>query len=340
MKNLDNQIIVSIKCLVYNHAPCIRQCLDGFVMQKTNFRFEAIIHDDASTDGTQDIIREYAEKYPEIIKPIYETENQYSKHDGSIRRITDEAVSPTAKYIASCEGDDYWTDPLKLQKQVGFLENHPDYMMVCNRTKLYSVRRKRIVGEDFCDTKDTTLKVKDVIYRTGLFISTCSIVYRNGLLDNYPDYCKQCLVGDYPLQIMAALKGKIYYFNSPMSVYRMENSNSWMGKQKWNAADEARLKIIKSRITMLSGFSKDYPQYKRLFRNKIADEIRRNVPFRLQHEKEYQRFVTFFKKEISMVGVLWKIDFFLRSTKLPLLNRYFFKSKSLFSNFYIKRLYY
>ena len=79
MKNLDNQIIVSIKCLVYNHAPYIRQCLDGFVMQKTNFRFEAIVHDDASTDGTQDIIREYAEKYPDIINPIYETENQYSK---------------------------------------------------------------------------------------------------------------------------------------------------------------------------------------------------------------------------------------------------------------------
>ncbi len=85
----DNQLMVSIKCLVYNHAPYLRQCLDGFVMQKTNFKFEAIVHDDCSTDGSQEIIKEYAAKYPDIIKPIYETENQYSKHDGSLRRIID-----------------------------------------------------------------------------------------------------------------------------------------------------------------------------------------------------------------------------------------------------------
>ena len=103
MESLDNQIVVSIRCLTYNHAPYIRQCLDGFVMQKTNFRFEAIVHDDASTDGTQDIIREYAEKYPDIIKPIYETENQYSKRDGSLRRVIDSAMSPTSKYITICE---------------------------------------------------------------------------------------------------------------------------------------------------------------------------------------------------------------------------------------------
>ena len=128
MKNLDNQIIVSIKCLVYNHAPYIRQCLDGFVMQKTNFRFEAIVHDDASTDGTQDIIREYAEKYPDIINPIYETENQYSKKDGSLRKIMNNACN--GKYIALCEGDDYWIDPLKLQKQVDILEKHSDYTIL------------------------------------------------------------------------------------------------------------------------------------------------------------------------------------------------------------------
>lgn len=118
-------IFVTILCLTYNHESYIRQCLDEFVMQQTNFRFEAIVHDDASTDSTTDIIREYAEKYPDIIKPIYETENQYSKHDGSLGRIMTAAVH--GKYVAFCEGDDYWTDPLKLQKQIDFLESHPDY---------------------------------------------------------------------------------------------------------------------------------------------------------------------------------------------------------------------
>ena len=122
-------IMVTIRCITYNHAPYIRQCLEGFVMQKTNFRFEAIVHDDASTDGTADIIREYAEKYPNIIKPIYETENQYSKHDGSIRRILNEHTH--GKYVASCEGDDYWIDPLKLQKQVDLLESNPSISLCC-----------------------------------------------------------------------------------------------------------------------------------------------------------------------------------------------------------------
>ena len=82
--------LVTIRCATYNHEPYIRQCLDGFVIQKTDFSFEVIVHDDASTDGTAKIIREYAEKYPDIIKPIFETENQYSKRDGSVGRIMDE----------------------------------------------------------------------------------------------------------------------------------------------------------------------------------------------------------------------------------------------------------
>ena len=94
---MDNdELMVSIRCLAYNHEPYIRQCLEGFIMQKTNFRFEAVVHDDASTDGTVAIIREYAEKYPNIIKPIYETQNQYSKHDGSLGRIMSAAC--TGKY--------------------------------------------------------------------------------------------------------------------------------------------------------------------------------------------------------------------------------------------------
>lgn len=127
--------MVSIHCLVYNHAPYLRQCLDGFVMQKTNFRFEAIVHDDCSPDNSADIIREYAEKYPDIIKPIYETENQHSKHDGSLRRIMFERL--TGKYIAMCEGDDYWIDHYKLQKQVDFLENNPDYVMCYTNFNLF-----------------------------------------------------------------------------------------------------------------------------------------------------------------------------------------------------------
>ena len=127
MLNNQERLLVSIQCLVYNHEPYLRQCLDGFVMQKTNFKFEAIVHDDVSTDNSAAIIREYAEKYPDIIKPIFETENQYSKHDGSLDKIMADACN--GKYIALCEGDDYWIDPLKLQKQVDFMESNIAFSM-------------------------------------------------------------------------------------------------------------------------------------------------------------------------------------------------------------------
>lgn len=125
---MDNEIKVSIECLVYNHEPYLRDCLDGIVMQKTNFRFEAIVHDDCSTDHSADIIREYEAKYPDIIKPIYEKENQFSKGAGGLTKSKMNGIS-YGKYIAFCEGDDYWIDPYKLQKQFDYLETHPNTVM-------------------------------------------------------------------------------------------------------------------------------------------------------------------------------------------------------------------
>ena len=124
----NDKPLVSICSLSYNHSKYIRKSLDSLLSQKTSFRFEIIVHDDASSDGTSEILREYAEKYPEIIKPIFQKENQYSK---GIKPIF-EYVFPMAngKYIALCETDDYWIDPYKLQKQVDFMEKNPD-VVIC-----------------------------------------------------------------------------------------------------------------------------------------------------------------------------------------------------------------
>lgn len=118
--------LLSIVCLAYNHASFIKETLDGFLQQQTNFPFEIIVHDDASTDTTAAIIGEYAERYPSVIKPIYQTENQYRQGVPFSTRLFAQA---RGKYIAYCEGDDYWTDPHKLQIQVDFLEQHRDYVM-------------------------------------------------------------------------------------------------------------------------------------------------------------------------------------------------------------------
>src|SRR5690606_31239098 len=122
-------IKVSICCITYNHSPFIRQCLDSFLMQQCDFDFEILIHDDASTYGTASIIQEYNNRYPSIIKPILQVENQYSKGVRGINLIYN-FPRAEGKYIAMCEGDDYWEDPLKLQKQVSILDTNKNYSLV------------------------------------------------------------------------------------------------------------------------------------------------------------------------------------------------------------------
>lgn len=216
---MESKIIVSIQCLVYNHEPYLRKCLDGFVMQKTNFKFEAIVHDDCSTDKSCAIIREYAEKYPDIIKPIYEKENQYSKHDGSLNRIMDNAS--IGKYVAICEGDDYWIDPLKLQKQVDFLESHPDFDMVRTDSNVYyqdtNITINSVFGKKlFPNCEDTFV---DYVVRPA-WLATCSWLIRSPLGD-YDNLPNDCFKGDLALMIYIAKRSKVKYLPEVTSVYRV-----------------------------------------------------------------------------------------------------------------------
>lgn len=216
---MDNQDIkVTVRCITYNQKDYIRQCLDGFVMQRTNFRFEAIVHDDASTDGTAEIVREYAEKYPDIIKPIFETENQYSKHDGSLGRIMN--ANTRGKYVAICEGDDYWTDPLKLQKQADFLDANPQCSLTYHACKnVFSTPCKvnSLTGEN---VKDFYSDVDFVIHYP---FQTATVMYRKEILDS--DLYKKaqaigCVFGDVLLYFSASRFGTIEGVNEKMSVYR------------------------------------------------------------------------------------------------------------------------
>lgn len=216
--------------MTYNHGPYIREALEGFVMQKTNFPFVAIVHDDASTDNTAEIVREYAEKYPNIILPIFEKENQYSKHDGSIRRIMNDVVNKTgAKYIALCEGDDYWTDPCKLQKQVDFLESHPDYSMCFHNAVMH--------WDDESEPDRNVVNLKEgAISPQSLYAHwqapTASIMHRKDVLETeiYKKSIsfKNLAFGDIQIGIASGLCGKIHYFSDCMSVYRKLNFGASM----------------------------------------------------------------------------------------------------------------
>lgn len=227
MKNNDNPIIVAIHCLVFNHGPYLRDCLEGFVMQKTNFRFVAIVHDDASQDNSADIIREYEAKYPDIIKPIYETTNQYSKHDGSLARIMREAIDATnAKYLAFCEGDDYWTDPYKLQKQVDILEADKTLMVCCtdcsvvdNNSVLLKEKRGGVVKDDI----PGRYNLRD-FFRDNHQYPTLSVVYRkihSKEIREKHSHTDNAFLGDWTMWICLLIYGDMYYTGEVTCAYRI-----------------------------------------------------------------------------------------------------------------------
>lgn len=305
----DERILVAINCIAYNHEPYIRECLEGFVMQKTNFKFVAIVHDDASTDKTADIIREYEAKYPEIIKPIYETENQYSKKDGSLRRIMNAAVEATgAKYVAMCEGDDYWTDPYKLQKQVDFLEEHEECQMCCSDAVILTSNGEQSWKryEENC-----IVPIEDIIIGGGWWLQTTTYVYRKSLLSDkeYPDCCRRCHVGDYPLMIWAALNGGVGYISDITAVYRYMCEGSWTAKHE---QIQKKISDWRSEINMLNGLDTwSKYRYTNVFKEKIVDFLYDHIilchkgnvneiliEFRLEMRllKKKQRFHVFFIK--------------------------------------------
>ena len=221
----EEPILVAIRCTVYNHEPYLRDCLEGFVMQKTNFRFVAVVHDDCSTDNSAAIIREYEAKYPDIFRPIYETENQWHKTDGSLGRIMNAAIDATgAKYIAFCEGDDYWTDSYKLQKQVDYLENHPECSLCFHGVKIYDENTKTL-NPDFLE--DVPFSTSGLRLAQGNYIHTVSVMYRNikEIFDKYNSLGKLTM-GDQILYLLYAEIGNLTKLPDIMAVYRI-GSGGW-----------------------------------------------------------------------------------------------------------------
>lgn len=220
--------LVSVCCIAYNHAPYIRQALDGVLMQKTEYPFEIIVHDDASTDGTTEVIREYEKKYPKIIKPIYERENQYSQG----KKMMIECTFPyaTGKYIAVLECDDYWTDSHKLQKQVSYMENHPR----CSGTFHAAdwLGNKSVLKNDGHSKYEYNATPQQVIAGGGEYCATSSLCFRAQYALDNPAFRNFFDVEDYPLQILLSLRGELHYFPDTMSCYRFGRPGSWTEKNE------------------------------------------------------------------------------------------------------------
>lgn len=228
--------LVSICCITYNHADYLPEALQGFQMQKIDFPVEILIHDDASTDGTQDLIRAFSAAHPGLVFPILRKENQYSKGITNVSRFNFERVR--GKYVAMCEGDDYWCDPEKLQRQVEYLECHPDCMMTMHSAQVQSLGPSKAEQLMRPFRGDRALTPQQLVDSPAAGFPMASLVFRASLIRQLPEYYINCPVGDIPLELMAAAKGSAYYFDRPMSVYRVGVSGSWTDRMK--AGDYAK----------------------------------------------------------------------------------------------------
>ena len=217
-----DEIVVSVICLTYNQADTIRDALEGFLAQRAPFRFELLVHDDASTDGTADIVRAYESRRPDLVRGVYQIENQFSKGVFIAREFLWPLVR--GRYVALCEGDDYWTDPHKLEKQVAALEAHPEVDICAHRAlKLTGGQPHGYVAPRL---RDALIPVEDVIVGGGNFVATASLLCRTEAYRAWTPL-RQALPNDYSLQIQGALRGGLLYLHDCMSVYRTDAPGSW-----------------------------------------------------------------------------------------------------------------
>lgn len=266
---MNDRPLVTIACAVYNHGPFIRQCLDGLVMQKTNFRYEVVVHDDFSTDGSVDIIREYEKKYPEIIKPIYQDRN-YGPGSEHTRKMKEEAWR--GKYLAFCEGDDYWTDPEKLQTQVDFLESNPDYIICYHDSSIVDEHGNTLSESKLNDESKRDFSQDELI--VGAWTLTNTICFRNVFSELPPG-----IEGDTFLVALLGQYGKGKYLSQiKPSAYRVHQSNTFGNRSdvhKLIVGVEIRCKMV--RYYRQIGLDKRYEAQILRFANSLLENLRNKV---------------------------------------------------------------
>lgn len=272
----NKEFLVHIVCMTYNHEPFISDAMDGFVMQNTDFPFVAIIIDDASTDKTSEVIMNYLtdhfilndpmvarnedREYGQVLfaqnkdnkncffEVILLKENHYQrkkKKSGYFQEWSN------TKYKAFCEGDDYWTDPYKLQKQVDYLESHSDCMLTVHSANWRVGNNVFPYGCESSSPKDYS--VEELIQCGGYYFATGSFVFRSELYQDWPEWRKKADVGDFPLQILSGLRGNVHYLPDNMCVYRYQSEGSWTSK---NIGGNASVAFQKNKIewmTLLDG---------------------------------------------------------------------------------------
>jgi glycosyltransferase involved in cell wall biosynthesis len=274
---------VSVLCITYNHVNFIKECLDSLLSQKTDFTYEILINDDCSNDGTKEIIEEYQRKHPTIVKPVFHKQNQYSqgKRNFMVRHLIPVAEG---QYFAVCEGDDFWTDVNKLQKQVEFLENNPNHSVCFHPVRAFFQDDSH---EDYVYPQQrsgfTTKKLLQ-----GNFIQTNSVMYRRA--PSYEDVDLDVMPGDWYLHLYHAQFGKIGFINSVMSAYRLHRGGLWWDSREksdeiWKAHGDRYVKLY----TKLLDYYGSSRTYRKIIRSNLEHVYSRLIDIDSKQSTDYTR---------------------------------------------------
>jgi glycosyltransferase involved in cell wall biosynthesis len=223
---------ISVLMTTYNQEEYISQALDSILMQEVDFDYEIVIGEDASTDRTQEIVLDYHDRYPDkvhvFLRDGVEAERDRARGIGGKTNFLRTWEACRGQYIALLDGDDYWTSPHKLQKQVDFFDEHPEYSISCHRVVIEREDASREPEFFPMDPQKQTATLEDFL--TQNFIVACSVVLRRDLVDEFPRWFRETAIGDWSLYVLHAQRGKIGYMNDAMSAYRIKADGFWSGK--------------------------------------------------------------------------------------------------------------
>jgi glycosyltransferase involved in cell wall biosynthesis len=246
MTNTDHPTpIVSVAMITYNHEQFIAQAIESVLMQQTSFFFELVIGEDCSTDTTREIVQSYARENPARIRLLLPEQNT-----GMIPNFVNTLRACRGRYIALCEGDDYWTDPHKLQKQVDLLDDQPEYALCFHRVTMFQEDDSQPVKYKPATQRKEISDLEDLLQ--GNFIHSCSVMFRRSAIDQFPDWYYEIPFPDWPLFVFCAQQGQIYYITEVMGAHRLHESGSWTTRPQ--------IEKLKSIVTLYQHFHDYLPE--------------------------------------------------------------------------------
>ena len=258
---------ITVVIMTYNHLNYIKQALDSVLSQKIGVDFDVLIHDDCSDDGTYQILLDYKKQYPEKITIIRQESRKFALEGFNLMIYNHVIPNIHSKYVAYCDGDDYWTDDAKLQKQYDFMESHPDYSLCFHCAN--QLRCGGDLSSKWFIKDEGDIELKDLINeKAGVPIATSSLFVKSAVFKNFSNWRKAYSIEDLPLYMTAAIEGKIHRLKDVMCVYRQFSAGSWSSQNKGN-----NKRLIEHQENLIRGANYFDEQTNYIYHNFVTNHI-------------------------------------------------------------------